>query len=91
MRGVREDHQLAPHAGHLMYVRDDDWRFLTEPVMQAMTFTGTADDLRGRIETLRDTGYAQFTIQIVGGHEHALEDWAKMLRPLGLGGQGTGA
>ncbi len=82
---------LALHTGHLMYVRDDERRFLTEPVMKAMTFTGTADDLRGRVETLRDAGYAQFTIQIVEGHEHALEDWADMLRPLGLGGPGAGA
>jgi len=67
-------------------VRDDERPFLTEPVMQAMTFTGTAADLRGRVETLRDAGYAQFTIQIVEGQEHALEDWAEVLRPLGLGG-----
>ena len=76
---------LALHTGHLMYVRDDERGFLTEPVMQAMTFTGTAADLRGRVEALRDAGYAQFTIQIVEGHEQALEDWADMLRPLGLG------
>jgi 5,10-methylenetetrahydromethanopterin reductase len=76
---------LSLHTGHLMYVRDDERAFLTEPVMQAMTFTGTAADLRGRIEALRDAGYAQFTIQIVEGHEAALEDWAEVLRPLGLG------
>jgi len=76
---------LPLHTGHLMYVRDDERRFLTEPVMQAMTFTGTAAGLRGRVETLRDAGYAQFTIQIVEGHENALEDWAEMLAPLGLG------
>jgi 5,10-methylenetetrahydromethanopterin reductase len=77
---------LALHTGHLMYVRDDERRFLTEPIMQAMTFTGTAADLTGRVETLRDAGYAQFTVQIVEGQEHALEDWAAVLRPLGLGG-----
>jgi 5,10-methylenetetrahydromethanopterin reductase len=68
-----------------MYVRDDERRFLTEPLMQAMTFTGTAADLTSRIETLRDAGYSQFTIQIVEGQEHALEDWARVLGPLGLG------
>jgi len=76
---------LALHRGHLMYVRDDERRFLTEPVMKAMTFTGTAPDLTGRVEALRDAGYAQFTIQIVEGQEQALEDWARVLRPLGLG------
>jgi hypothetical protein len=68
-----------------MYVRDDERPFLTAPLIQAMTFTGAADDLRGRIEALRDAGYAQFTIQIVEGQEQALEDWAEVLRPLGLG------
>ncbi|HLZ84092.1 MAG TPA: hypothetical protein VKQ54_11045, partial [Caulobacteraceae bacterium] len=82
---------LPLHTGHLMYVRDDERRFLTEPIMQAMTFTGTAADLRGRIEALRDAGYAQFTIQIVEGQEHALEDWAAVLEPLGLGGTGAQA
>ena len=80
---------LALHTGHLMYVRDDERGFLTEPIMQAMTFTGTAADLRGRVEALRDAGYAQFTIQIVEGQEHALEDWAAVLKPLGLGGAGA--
>jgi 5,10-methylenetetrahydromethanopterin reductase len=68
-----------------MYVREDERRFLTAPVISGMTFTGTAGELRGRVEALRDAGYAQFTIQIVEGHEDALEDWADLLRPLGLG------
>jgi 5,10-methylenetetrahydromethanopterin reductase len=79
---------LPLHTGHLMYVRDDERRFLTEPVMRGMSFAGTAADLRGRIEALRAAGYAQFTIQIVEGHEDALEDWADMLKPLGLGKAG---
>ena len=76
---------LPLHTGHLMYVRDDERALLTEPIMQAMTFTGTAAELTGRVEALRDAGYAQFTVQIVEGQEHALEDWARVLRPLGLG------
>jgi 5,10-methylenetetrahydromethanopterin reductase len=80
---------LTLHRGHLMYVRDDERRFLTEPIMRAMSFTGTAAELRGRVEELRAAGYAQFTIQIVEGHEDALEDWAEMLRPLGLGKAGS--
>jgi 5,10-methylenetetrahydromethanopterin reductase len=80
---------LRLHTGHLMYVRDEERPFLTEPIMQAMTFTGTAADLTGRVEALRDAGYAQFTIQIVEGQEHALEDWAAVLRPLGLGSART--
>ena len=80
---------LPLHTGHLMYVRDDERPFLTAPIMQAMTFTGTAADLTGRVAALRDAGYAQFTIQIVEGQEHALEDWAAVLKPLGLGERGA--
>jgi 5,10-methylenetetrahydromethanopterin reductase len=76
---------LQLHRGHLMFVRDEEKPFLTEDLMRLMTFTGTADDLRGRIAALRDAGYAQFTIQIVEGQEAAIEDWAKVLAPLGLG------
>ena len=50
-----------------------------------LSFTGTSDALRSRIEELRDAGYDQFTVQIVEGQEDALEDWAAVLKPLGLG------
>ena len=80
---------LPLHTGHLMYVREDERRFLTAPVISGMTFTGAATELRGRVEALRDAGYAQFTIQIVEGHEDALEDWADLLKPLGLGAAGA--
>ena len=30
------------------------------------------------LEALRDAGYTQFTIQLVPGHEHAIEDWARL-------------
>jgi 5,10-methylenetetrahydromethanopterin reductase len=76
---------LQLHRGHLMFVREEERRFLNEDLMRLLTFTGTAHDLRGRVEELRDAGYAQFTIQIVEGQEAALEDWAEVLRPLGLG------
>jgi 5,10-methylenetetrahydromethanopterin reductase len=76
---------LALHRGHLMFVRDEERPFLTEPIMRAMTFTGAAPALRERVEALSAAGYSQFTIQIVEGQEEALLDWAEMLMPLGLG------
>jgi len=75
---------LAVHRGHLMFVRPEEKPFLTQEMMEGFTFTGTADVLRGRVEQLRDAGYSQFTVQLVEGHEDALEDWAKLLGPLGL-------
>ena len=75
---------LSVHRGHLMFVRPEEKPFLTREMMEAFTFTGTPDVLRGRIEELRDAGYSQFTVQLVEGQEDALADWAKLLGPLGL-------
>jgi len=34
---------------------------------------------------MRDAGYTEFTIQVVPGQEHAIEDWARIMRRLGIG------
>lgn len=75
---------LSVHRGHLMFVRPEEKPFMTKEVIEGLTFTGTPDVLRGRVEELRDAGYAQFTVQLVEGQEDALADWAKLLGPLGL-------
>jgi 5,10-methylenetetrahydromethanopterin reductase len=75
---------LVVHRGHLMFVRPEEKPFLTRELIEGLTFTGTPDVLRGRIEQLRDAGYSQFTVQLVEGQEDALADWAKLLAPLGL-------
>jgi 5,10-methylenetetrahydromethanopterin reductase len=76
---------LQLHRGHLMFVREEEKRFLNEDLMKLLTFSGTADDLTARVAELRDAGYSQFTVQIVEGQEAAIEDWARVLKPLGLG------
>jgi 5,10-methylenetetrahydromethanopterin reductase len=70
-----------------MFVRPEEKPFLSRELVEAFTFTATPDVLRGRIEQLRDAGYSQLAIQIGPGQEDALSDWAKVLRPLGLGGR----
>lgn len=75
---------LALHRGHLMFVRPEERPFLSRELIEGLTFTGTPDVLRGRIEELRDAGYSQLTVQLVEGQEDALADWAKLLRPFGL-------
>ena len=76
---------LQLHRGHLMFVREEERPLLSAEIIKMLSFTGTSEDLRSRIEALRDAGYDQFTIQIVEGQEDALEDWAAVLKPLGLG------
>ena len=82
---------LAVHRGHLMFVRPEERQFLSKELIENFTFTGSTDELRGRVETLRDAGYSQFTIQLVHGQEDALADWAKLLGPLGLSKSGKKA
>jgi 5,10-methylenetetrahydromethanopterin reductase len=76
---------LTLHRGHLMFLRPEERPLYTKEVIEAFSFTATAEVLRERIEELRDAGYTQFTVQLVEGHEDALADWAAMLKPFGLG------
>jgi 5,10-methylenetetrahydromethanopterin reductase len=70
---------LRMHAGHLMWVRAEEERFVTPELIRMATFTGTADELRERIVALGEAGYRQLAFQLVPGHESALDDWARLV------------
>ncbi|MDO8433210.1 MAG: LLM class flavin-dependent oxidoreductase [Candidatus Binatus sp.] len=67
---------LQMHKMHLIGVRPEEEKFLSPELIKATTFTATSLELRDRIRALRDGGYNQFVVQLVPGHEAALEDWA---------------
>jgi 5,10-methylenetetrahydromethanopterin reductase len=67
---------LDNHRGHLMFLRGDDRFLVTPELVRSMTFTAQKEELAERLARLEDAGYRQFTIQLVEGHEAALEDWA---------------
>jgi len=69
---------LTNHRGHLMAVKPIERPFVTAEMIRQTTFTGTEPDLLERIAALRDGGYTQFTVQLVPGHEAAIEDWARI-------------
>jgi len=73
---------LDLHAGHLIFVRDDERELITGDLIRDLSFTGTAATVREKIIALRDAGYHQLTVQIVEGHEDAIEDWAKVVQGL---------
>ena len=73
---------LSVHKGHFLYVRDDEREFVTADMIAGTTFTGTASQLRERVEELESQGWDQFSIQLMHGHESAIEDWSKVF---GLG------
>ena len=74
-----DERHLRLHAWHLIRVRPEEERFVTPELIRNGTFTGTADELRDRIRELRDDGYDQLAIQLVPGHEAAIDDWARVV------------
>jgi len=40
--------------------------------------SGTHDELVERLRAIQEAGYSQVTVQLVHGHETALEDWASV-------------
>ncbi len=69
---------LQMHKLHLLGVRPEEERFLGPDLLRMTTFTAPAEELRDRIRALKDGGYQQFVIQLVRGHEAAIEDWARL-------------
>ena len=67
---------LRLHTGHLMWVRPEEEPFVTPELIRTTTFTAPAEELVERVRALRDAGYEQVAVQLVPGHEVAMEDWA---------------
>lgn len=69
---------LDLHEGHLLYVRPEERPFITADLIRASSFTGTPAELRDGLRALAAAGYDQVAVQLVHGHEHALEEWARL-------------
>lgn len=69
---------LRNHRGHLMRLREEEEAIVDGPLIEALTFTGTASVLRERVARLEAAGYTQLTVQLVEGHFDALDDWAEL-------------
>jgi 5,10-methylenetetrahydromethanopterin reductase len=67
---------LFNHRGHLMFVRPEERFLVTPDLIESMTFTGTPEALRERVDRLGEAGYRQITVQLVEGQEDAIDDWA---------------
>ena len=78
--GPQGAHYLENHRGHLMFVRNDERKFLSADLIKAATWTATAPDLIQRIEALEAAGFSQIVSSILPGQEHAVEDWGRIRR-----------
>jgi len=65
-----------------MFIKPEERALMTASLIESFSFTGTPDVLLERLRTLRDAGYSQFTIQLVEGHEGALEQWSELFARL---------
>jgi 5,10-methylenetetrahydromethanopterin reductase len=68
---------LTNHKGHLMYVRPEETH-VTPELVKETSLSGTHDELVERLRAIQEAGYSQVTVQLVHGHETALEDWASV-------------
>jgi 5,10-methylenetetrahydromethanopterin reductase len=63
-----------------MFVKLEERPFVTGELIRISSFTATEAELKRRIGDLRDAGYSEFTVQIVPGQEHAIEDWGRIMQ-----------
>jgi len=71
---------LMNHRGHFVFVKPEERQFVDAELIRRTTFTATEQELKQRIEALRDAGWNQFVIPITPGEEEAIEDWARVKR-----------
>jgi 5,10-methylenetetrahydromethanopterin reductase len=71
---------LMNHRGHFVFVKPEEKRFVNAELIRRTTFTATEQELKQRVEALRDAGWSQFVIPITPGEERAIEDWARIRR-----------
>ena len=70
---------LQFYRGELQWVTPEEKNLITGDLIREMTLTGEVEALRERIRALQDAGYRQLTIQLVVGHDDALDDWARVI------------
>jgi 5,10-methylenetetrahydromethanopterin reductase len=85
-RGVYQSYEppdaryLTLHRGHLMRLRPEEEPLIGPDLLRALTWVGTEEGLRERAQALAAAGYTQVAIQVVDGHEDAVEDWARVFQ-----------
>ena len=71
---------LNNHRGHFVFLKPEERRFITGELIRRTTLTASEQELKQRVEALRDAGWSQLVIAITPGQEQALEDWARIKR-----------
>lgn len=74
---------LMNHRGHFVFVKPEEKPFVTGELIRRTTFTATEQEIKQRVEALRDAGWSQLVFPITPGEEDAIEDWARIARAFG--------
>ncbi len=74
---------LQNHRGHLMFVRPEE-SHLSPDLVRTTSMSGTRNELVDEVGRLKDAGYSQLTVQLIHGHEEAIEEWAEVFHLCGL-------
>ena len=74
---------LQNHRGHLMFVRPEE-SHLSPDLVRATSMSGTRNELVDEVGRLKAAGYGQLTVQLIHGHEEAIEEWAEVFHLCGL-------
>jgi 5,10-methylenetetrahydromethanopterin reductase len=69
---------LMNHRGHFVFVKPEEQRFVSAELIRRTTFTATEQELKQRIEAMRDAGWSQIVFCITPGEERAIEDFARL-------------
>lgn len=69
---------LMNHRGHFVFVKPEERQFVNADLIRHTTFTATEQELKQRVEALRDAGWSQIVFPITPGEERAIEDWARI-------------
>ena len=71
---------LTNHRGHFLFVKPEERPFVTAELIRRTTITATEQEIKQRVEALRDAGWRQLVFPITPGEEGAIEDWARVAR-----------
>jgi len=73
-----ETRYLSNHRGHMMFVRPEE-KHLTGPVIKALTFSGTRNELAERLRNAKAAGYRQIALAIVPSQaDDMLQTWSEV-------------
>ncbi|MEM9404468.1 MAG: LLM class flavin-dependent oxidoreductase [Acidobacteriota bacterium] len=73
-----EERYLFNHTQHLIAPRSEEEHVLSADLLREFAWVGDRDELRARVARLEEAGYTQIAIQLVPGHEDAIEEWAEV-------------